>query len=298
MDELIKLDTVNDYARLFGLQALHPLVTVIDMSVLKSYRNCRLNMGFYAVFFKELGEGSLSYGRNRYDYQDSTLVFMAPGQVVGIDDGGKPLKPKGLALVFHPDLLHGTSLAAKMKEYTFFSYSSNEALHMSERERQIVLTCFSEIRNELEQNIDKHTKSIVTSTIETLLNYCVRFYDRQFVTREEVNKDLLSRFEQVLDNYFDSDNLRTLGLPTVPFCADKLHLSRNYFGDLIKKETGKTPLEYIQFKTIDRCKDLLVSTNKTVSEIAYEVGFKYPHHLSRMFKSLVGMTPNEYRQLA
>ena len=200
------------------------------------------------------------------------MVFVAPGQVAGIDDGGETPNPEGYCLLFHPDLLRGTSLAKKMKEYTFFSYEVNEALHMSERERRII-----------------------TSNIEVLLNHCLRFYDRQFATREAINRDVLTRFEELMTGYFDSDKPEQIGLPSVAWCADQLHFSANYFGDLVKKETGKSAIEYIHLTVINRVKDLLASTNKTVSEIAYEVGFQYPHHLSRMFKKVAGCTPNEYR---
>ena len=237
----------------------------------------------------------MCYGRSTYDYQEGTLVFVAPGQVAGIDDDGETLNPQGWVLAFHPDLLRGTSLGRKMKDYSFFSYEANEALHMSERERQIIFNCFIEIQEELERAIDKHSKDIIASTIELLLNHCQRFYDRQFITRENINKDILVRFENLLSDYFESDQPQTVGLPSVQYAADRLHLSPNYFGDLIKKETGKSAQESIQLFVIEKAKERLYDENKTVSEVAYELGFKYPHHLSRLFKKVVGMTPNEYR---
>ena len=183
-----------------------------------------------------------------------------------------------------------------MKDYTFFSYEANEALHMSERERQTVFNCFNEIQEELRHVIDKHSRSIIVSNIEVLLNHCLRFYDRQFATREAINSDVLTRFEAaLLGSYFDSTKPEELGLPSVAWCADQLHLSANYFGDLVKKQTGKSAIEYIHLAVISRVKDRLLETNKTVSEIAYEVGFQYPHHLSRLFKKVAGCTPNEYR---
>ena len=197
--------------------------------------------------------------------------------------------------MFHPDLLRGTSLGRRMADYSFFSYASNEALHMSEREHQIIINCFREIREELQHAIDKQSKQIITANIEVLLNHCVRFYDRQFVTREIVNKDLLTRFEELLRGYFTSDKPQSIGLPSVAWCADQLHLSANYFGDLVKKETGKSAQEYIQLTIIDRAKELLLNSNRSVSEIAYMLGFKYPHHLSRLFKKVTGVSPNEYR---
>ncbi|WP_294140519.1 AraC family transcriptional regulator [uncultured Sanguibacteroides sp.] len=298
MSEIIKLETVQDYNNMLGVETLHPLVSVVDFSTLEVLEHSRKNFGFYCIFLKELDCGTLLYGRSKYDYQEGTLVFLAPGQVAGIDDGGETRNPKGWALIFHPDLLYGTSLARRIKEYTFFSYESNEALHMSERERQIILNCFREIQEELEHSIDKHSKQIIAANIEVLLNHCVRFYDRQFIIRKAVNRGLLENFEELLSAYFDSDKPQTIGLPSVQYCADQLHLSPNYFGDLIKKETGKSAQEHIQLTVISKVKELLIESNKSVSEIAYSLGFKYPHHLSRMFKNLVGSTPNEYRTVS
>lgn len=295
MGDIIKLDTVQDYNKLLGVETLHPLVSVVDFSTLETIRHARKNFGFYCIFFKELECGTLMYGRSKYDYQEGTLVFVAPGQVAGIDDDGETLNPKGWALMFHPDLLYGTPLARCIKDYSFFSYESNEALHMSERERHIILNCLREIKEELEHAIDKHSKQIVAANIEVLLNHCVRFYDRQFVTREIPNRNLLGRFEEMIHGYFNSDKPQTIGLPSVQYCADQLHLSANYFGDLIKKETGKSAQEYIQLAVIGHAKELLAEGQKSVSEIAYELGFKYPHHMSRLFKKVVGITPNEYR---
>ena len=295
MENIIKLETIQDYNNLLGTKTLHPLVSVTDLSTLKSLRHCRKNFGLYCVFYKELACRTLQYGRNKYDYEDGTLVFISPGQIAGINDDGETVNPKGIVLMFHADLLYGTPLARRMKDYTFFSYESNEALHMSDRERRIILNCFHEIREELEHTIDKHTKQIITSNIETLLNQCERFYERQFVTREVVNRDLLTNFERILQQYFDSEKTSTIGLPSVQYCAEQMHLSPNYFGDLVKRETGKSAQEYIQLAIMERVKELLAESNKTISEIAYELGFKYPHHLSRIFKKVIGITPNEYR---
>lgn len=298
MENIIRLESIQDYNRELGVETLHPLVNVVDFSELKSIRHGRRYFGFYCVFLKDLNCGTLQYGRSRYDYQEGTMVFLAPGQVAGVDDNGVTENPKGMALVFHPDLLYGTPLARRMKDYSFFSYDSNEALHMSERERQIILNCFHEIREELEHAVDKHTKQIIASNIETLLNHCVRFYERQFITREVPNRDVLGRFEQVLRTYFDSNRAQENGLPSVQYCAGEVHLSPNYFGDLIKKETGKSAQEYIQLFIVEKVKELLAEKGKTVSEVAYDLGFRYPHHLNRMFKKVVGVTPNEYRQQA
>lgn len=295
MGEILKMNTIHDYHEFLGVKTLHPLVSVIDLSEVPPVRLARKNFGFYTVFLKDVKCGDLRYGRKMYDYQEGTLVFIAPGQIVGDDDNGTRIRVKGWALLFHPDLLLGTSLGRKMKDYSFFSYEANEALHMSDREREIVINCFQEIREELEHAIDKHSRSIITANIEVFLNHCVRFYDRQFITRKDVNKDILTRFEDLLNGYFESDAPVSYGLPSVAFCADKLNLSANYFGDLIKKETGKSAQEYIQFTIIEKVKERFADSSKSVSEIAYEMGFKYPHHLSRLFKKMEGCPPNEYR---
>ena len=295
MGEILKMNTIHDYHEFLGVKTLHPLVSVIDLSEVPPVRLARKNFGFYTVFLKDVKCGDLRYGRKMYDYQEGTLVFIAPGQIVGDDDNGTRVQVKGWALLFHPDLLLGTSLGRKMKDYSFFSYEANEALHMSDREREIVINCFQEIREELEHAIDKHSRSIITANIEVFLNHCVRFYDRQFITRKDVNKDILTRFEDLLNGYFESDAPVSYGLPSVAFCADKLNLSANYFGDLIKKETEKSAQEYIQFTIIEKVKERFADSSKSVSEIAYEMGFKYPHHLSRLFKKMEGCSPNEYR---
>lgn len=300
MERIFRFDTVAQYNTLNNQATLHPLVSIIDFSKANprswgGEKNVRINYGLYCIFLKDIKCGDLKYGCNYYDYQEGTMVFIAPGQVMEIETDGQVYQPKGHALVFHPDLIRGTSLAKSINDYNFFSYNANEALHLSERERQIVLDCFSKIEFELQQNIDKHSKKLITSNIELFLNYCDRFYDRQFITREHVNKGILEKFEELLNGYFSSDKPQNLGLPSVSYCADELHLSSNYFGDLIKKETGKSAKEYIQNKIIDAAKDKTFDAHKTVNEIAYELGFKYPQHFTRLFKNVTGYTPNEYR---
>jgi len=297
MDKVLKIDTVSEHDAFYLQENLHPLVSVIDFAnTAPKIFASRMNFGFYAVYLKDVQCGDIKYGRNTYDYQDRTLVFVGPGQVINVSI--KPdYKPQGFALLFHPDLLHGTHLGKHINEYSFFSYESREALHLSEKERKIVLDCFAKIKYELEQGTDKHSKKLIASNIELFLDYCVRFYDRQFITRNDVNKDILERFEDVLNNYFQSDKPQTVGLPAVGYCADLLNLTPNYFGDLIKKETGKTALEYIQLKVMAMAKEKILDSNKSVSEIAYELGFKYPQHFTRAFKKNTGYTPNEYRMV-
>lgn len=302
MEEVYRFDTVNEYNALNNHETLHPLVSVIDFSKAaprswKGDKMVKINYGLYCIFLKEVKCGDLHYGKNTYDYQEGTLVFVSPGQVVTVETTGEIYQPKGYALVFHPDLIHGTTLGKHIHDYTFFGYQSNEALHLSERERKIVLECFSKIQYELEHAIDKHTKKLIVDNLELFLNYCVRFYDRQFITRDNVHKGILERFENLLNEYFQSDKPQSLGLPSVAYCANELNLSASYFGDLIKKETGKTAQEYIQMKVIDVAKEKIFDTTKSVSEVAYELGFKYPQHFTRLFKQRVGQSPNEYRML-
>ena len=295
MEEIARLDHVYQYNELMGIETLHPLVSVIDMSKCPRMRHSRRLYGFYCIFLKDVKCGDLRYGRNYYDYQEGTLVFLAPGQVIGYENNGQTYQPKGWALLFHPDLLRGTSLGRNIAGYTFFSYEVNEALHLSEQERQVVMDCLQNIQSELKHAIDKHSRTLIVSNIELLLNYSTRFYERQFITRNNVNRDVLAGFERLLGDYFAGDRPERDGVPSVRWCAEQLHLSANYFGDLVKKETGKSAQEYIQLKVIDIAKERMFDTTKSISEIAYELGFRYPQHFTRLFKKCVGQSPNEYR---
>ena len=300
MGKIYRFDAISEYNVLNNHETLHPLVSVINFSKANprswgGEKNVRLHFGMYCIFLKDVKCGDLKYGRNYYDYQEGTLVFVAPGQVLEIENDGKVYQPVGHALVFHPDLIHGTPLAGFINDYHFFSYNTNEALHLSERERHIVLDCFSKIEYELQQNIDKHSKKLIASNIELFLNYCERFYDRQFITRDNSNKGILEKFEELMNSYFSSEMPQQNGLPSVAYFADELHLSANYLGDLMKKETGKSAKEYIQDKLIEVAKNKTFDATKTISEIAYEMGFKYPQHFTRLFKNRTGYSPNEYR---
>lgn len=295
MDEIIKIATVDQYNMLYGLETMHPLVGVVDLKKATKYPNhIRLNMGFYSLFLKQTKCGDLKYGKNLYDYQEGTIVSFAPDQVIGIDLK-EDVKPSSIGIIFHPDLIRGTSLGQNIKKYSFFSYEVNEALHVSDVEQQIITDCLKNISTELEHAIDKHSKILIAQNIELLLGYCMRFYERQFNTRSEVNKDILVKFENLLDDYFVAQNAENSGLPTVRYFAEKVFLSPNYFGDLIKKETGKSAQQYILSKLITLAKDRMLNTNQSVSQIAYGLGFQYAQHFSRVFKKNVGCSPNEYR---
>ena len=303
MEKVFKFDAVAEYNALNDHETLHPLVSVIDFSKSKPWtwpgygKTIKVNYGLYCIFLKEIKCGDLKYGCSYYDYQEGSLVFISPGQIVEVEDFGQNFQPKGYALIFHPDLIHGTSLGRHIHDYTFFSYQSNEALHLSERERKIVLECFAKIKYELEHAIDKHSKRLIVSNIEMVLDYCVRFYDRQFITRDNVLKGILEKFENLLQEYFQSERPQAIGLPSVAWCASELNLSANYCGDLVKKETGKTAQEYIQSKVIDVAKEKIFDQSKSISQIANELGFKYPQHFTRLFKQRVGQSPNKYRSL-
>ncbi len=296
MDEVIRLNNIDDYSRLFGVETLHPLVNVIDLKeMVKCPSHFKVNYGIYAIFLKDSKCGDIRYGRQVYDYEEGTVVSFAPGQIAEVDMQEGAL-PAASGILFHPDFIKGTSLGREIKQYSFFSYESTEALHLSDDERQIFIDCMNKIRTELNHPIDRHSHRLVVRNIELLLDYCMRFYERQFETRVRVNRDVLTRFETLLDEYFASDKPQDVGLPTVRYFADKVCLSPNYFGDLIKKETGKTAQEYIQNKIIDVAKELILGTDKTVSEIAYDLGFQYSQHFNRIFKKNVGYTPTEYRK--
>ena len=293
--EMIVIDNVDRYNEISGLETRHPLVSIIDLAKSTTWpTRAWFRYEVYALYLKNVKCGDIKYGRQYYDYQDGTIVCFAPGQITDLEMLPN-IQPNAHGILFHPDLLRGTSLGKNIKKYTFFSYEVNEALHLSEEERSIVMDCLKIIRMELEHGVDKHSKTLLVNHIELLLNYCMRFYERQFITRGKTNRDVLTRFENLLDEYFESTLAEQDGLPTVKYFADKLCLSSNYFGDMFKKETGKSPQEYIQEKVIELAKERISGTADTVSQIAYSLGFQYPQHFCRLFKKRVGYTPSEYR---
>lgn len=293
---IIQLDSVKVYNDLYGLQTLHPLVTVVDLNKAKRMANhVKMNYGVFALFIKHGVGCTLRYGRQVYDYQEGTVVSFAPGQLVQIDMEKEELGQDVCGLIFHPDLIYGSSLAEKMSRYSFFSYSQYEALHLSDVEQGILIGCLRNIQSEIEHPIDDHSRDLLCVHIELFLNYCLRFYDRQFCTRSKANSDVLQRFEHELHDYFDSGRSNRIGLPSVRFFADKACLTPSYFGDLIKKETGKTAQEYIQLAVIDKSKQYLLGSKQSISQIADLLGFQYPQHFIRMFKKQTGFTPKEFR---
>ena len=292
---LLNIETITEYNDMLGVETLHPEVSMIDLSKARPMHHMRHTFGFYTIFLKDEKNCDLIYGRKHYDYQKGTVVCLAPGQVIGIEDTGEEFQPQGYALCFHPDMIRGTHLGRHIRDYTFFSYEVNEALHLSERERATFVDSLQKIHEELEHAVDRMSRRLLVTGIEMVLGYCLRFYERQFITRQPANHDILTRFETLLNDYFSGDNARHNGLPTVKYCAGQLCLSPNYFGDLIKQETGRTALDYIQYKIIEQAKERLLIPTSSVSEVSYELGFQYPQHFSRVFKRATGMTPNEYR---
>lgn len=293
--EIYEADTIEKYHRFFGFETRHPLVSIVHFDDTVHQSSYCMHYGFYALFLKNTTACKIKYGKTTYDFDDETIVSFAPGQTVSIqrlDDGPAPVATGQL---FHPDFLLRTPLRQKIKQYSFFSYASNEALHLSSEERIILQDYMGKIERELQHPIDRFSKSLIVSNIEVMLNYCMRFYERQFVTREELNNSTMSRFEILLDEYLDSGMGLTYGTPTVKYFADKVCLSPNYFGDLVKSETGKTAQEYIQLKMINYAKSSLLDPKLSTKQKAELLGFHHPQHFIRFFKKQTGNTPKEYR---
>ena len=294
MSKILKVRNVNDYAHYVGCKDQHPLVSVIDYAEVSPIRHSLNNYSVYGLFLRDDAD-VLDYGCGKYDYNKGTLLCVAPGQVGGKEDNGERVSIAGWAFLFHPDLLHGFPLEKHIKEYSFFDYRINEALHMTDEEHDILVSLMRQIRQELDKKPDELQNAILVDYIELTLNFCQRFYNRQFVTRKIENSDILVRFDRLLHDYFEDKLQLTLGLPTVQYCADKLCMSANYFGDVIKKTTGDTASNHIRQFVIQLAKNGLAS-GETVSQISDSLGFEYPQHFSRMFKKQEGVTPSEYCQ--
>ncbi len=293
--EIYQADTIEKYNRYFGFEVRHPLVSIVHFDDSVEQPTHCMHFGFYALFLKKTTGCKINYGKTSYDFDDETVVSFAPGQTVGIHRFEDGPAPEAIGLLFHPDFLNRTPLAQKMSQYSFFSYASNEALHLSTEERLILQDYMDKIQRELQHPIDRFSKSLIISNIEVMLNYCMRFYERQFVTREELNNDVLARFENLLDDYLQSGRGTSDGIPTVKYFADKICLSPNYFGDLVKSETGKTAQEHIQLKMLNHAKSALLDPNISTKQVAELLGFQYPQHFIRFFKKQTGQTPKEYQ---
>ncbi|MRT92892.1 AraC family transcriptional regulator [Ancylomarina sp. 16SWW S1-10-2] len=300
MKDIHRLETISQVCDFFNIEKpKHPLVTVIPHGVTmnESFSGKTVVTDLYQVILKPNVDGSFSYGRNTYDFQEGTLVFIKPGQVITIPHWNDNKAEGGWVLLFHPDLIRKSELGKHIDDYSFFSYDSHEALHLSDEEKKELSEITEKIKKEYSQNIDKHSQKLIISNIELILDYSTRFYDRQFYTRTNLNKDIVSRFEQLLKDYYNSDKQLVSGLPTVNYCGTELHMSSNYLGDMLKKETGRNALEHIHFYVIEKAKTQLLSSSEPVGQIGYSLGFEYPQHFSKIFKKKVGMTPAKYRSM-
>ena len=295
--EEVFLNTVQDFNDYQGVETLHPLVSVVHVENTDHIQECVMHYGLYAIYLKENKGCKLSYGRTPYDFDEMTVTSFAPGQVVKVEPNPDVPFAKFTALVFHPDLLNRTALGRQMSRYEFFDYSSTEALHLSVQEVEVFRGVITMIEQELHRAIDKHTRELIISNIELLLNYCLRFYDRQFITREEINHSVVKRFMELLDDYISSKALRE-GLPTVAYFADKCCLSSGYFGNLVRVETGRTAKDIIADRLLAHAKQLLNDDTLTITMISERMGFDYPQHFVRFFKSHTGKTPSAYRKVS
>ena len=295
--EEVFLNTVQDFNDYQGVETLHPLVSVVHVENTEHIQECVMHYGLYAIYLKENKGCKLSYGRTPYDFDEMTVTSFAPGQVVKVEPNPDVPFAKFTALVFHPDLLNRTALGRQMSRYEFFDYSSTEALHLSVQEVEVFRGVITMIEQELHRAIDKHTRELIVSNIELLLNYCLRFYDRQFITREEINHSVVKRFMELLDDYISSKALRE-GLPTVAYFADKCCLSSGYFGNLVRVETGRTAKDIIADRLLAHAKQLLNDDTLTITMISERMGFDYPQHFVRFFKSHTGKTPSAYRKVS
>ena len=293
MAKIMKIRNVGDYSRYVGHTDRHPLVSVIDYAEVSPVRHSLNNYSVYGIFFHDEAEIDLAYGCGKYDYKKGTVICVAPGQIGGKEDNGEQVMLTGWALLFHPDLLHATHLEKAIKNYSFFDYRVNEALHMTDEEHGILTSLMRQIRDELQKRHDELQDSIIVGYIELVLNFCQRFYNRQFITRKLENSDILMKFDSLLRDYYEEKTQLTLGIPTVQYCADKLCMSPNYFGDMIKKTTGDTASNYIRQYVIQRAKSDF-ATGASIAQVADGLGFEYPQHLSRMFKRQEGLSPKEY----
>ena len=295
--EIVTADNIQQYNQFFGVKTLHPQVGIIHFNRSENQPTHKMTFGFYALYLVKTVGITMDYGKTQYDFNDGTVICLAPGQTIGVHrmPGGPVLEAIGL--MFHPDLLYGTTLAQRIKQFTFFSYTSNEALHLSSDECGIIQNYMEHIERELNHLIDNFSRQLFVSNIEVLLNYCMRFYERQFASREKLNNDVLARFEQLLNGYWDSGAAKLHGLPTVKYFADKLCLSPNYFGDLIKSVAGRSAQECIQSQITEMAKEAILNPRLNTKQIADMLGFQYPQHFSRFFKKQVGCTPKEYRAM-
>lgn len=299
MNEIVHIKSIAESRKLFGMPPpKHPLVSIMwakEFPDFGQYQGIKFNTDLYMISFKDGITGSMGYGRNTYDFSEGTMVFSKPGQVLSSEEKNIAEDSKGWALLFHPDLIRRSELSKTIGNYSFFEYEVHEALHLSDEEKDILSDLIRKIEIEISQNIDKHSQKLIISTIELLLDYCNRYYDRQFYVRTNLHQDHVSDFERLLKSYYNSELPSTLGLPSVKYCGEQLHMSPNYLSDMLKKETGRSAKDRIHQFVINRAKNKLLGSTQSISEIAYDLGFEYPQHFSKLFKKRTGISPNKYR---
>jgi len=297
-----RIKTISEFHQLRGLpKPEHPLISVIKVKTIKHLHPDELKnltLDFYMVALKKIFNNSeLKYGQQQYDFNEGIMSFMSPNQVFSIStDKNGELKQSGYVLLIHPDFLWNTPLAKTIKQYEYFDYSVNEALFLSEKEEKTIIGIIENIQDEYHSNIDKFSKQIIVTHIENLLSYCDRFYNRQFITREKANHQILERLEKLLNEYFNNDDLISRGLPKVQYISDKLNVSVSYLSRLLKVLTGQSTQQHIHNKLIEKAKEKLSTTDLSVSEIAYELGFEHSQSFSKLFKNKTKLSPLEFRR--
>jgi AraC-like DNA-binding protein len=293
-----KFESLSELHRALGLpKPLHPLISLVenkDNEIDSGKLPGSFIYNFYKISYKKNLSGKLKYGQSYYDFNEGGMFFKAPNQVSS--NGENNGDHRGFTLLFHPDFLAGYPLSKKIKQYGFFSYSVNEALHLSDKEKETIISIFKTINEELQNRIDDFSQDVIISQIETLLNYSNRFYKRQFITRKSVNSDLLQKLEEILADYFSNEKSLMQGIPTVQYLAEALNISPSYLSDMLRSLTGQNAQQHIHNKLIDKAKERISTTNLTISEIAYELGFKHPQSFSKIFKRKCGVSPLEFRQ--
>ncbi len=301
MKEIIRVHTITEVHDIYGYpKPKHPLLTVLPIDERMTqfdYGDRNYIFDFYQISLKEGIRGTFSYGRNEYDFQEGTMTFIKPNQVVKVERSEIAPESRGWTLIFHPDLLRKSALGRTIEDYSFFNYEVREALHLSDDEKKSLTDLAEKIKQEYQQNIDKHSQDIIIANIEMILKYCKRYYDRQFYTRTNLNKDIVSKFERVMRDYYQSEKPSELGVLSVKYCAQALAMSSNYLGDLIKNETGLSAKEHIHSYIIEKAKTRIVGSSSSISEIAYDLGFEYPQGFNKLFKAKTGVSPRQYRNL-
>jgi AraC-like DNA-binding protein len=298
MEKPYNIQSISEYHSLLGVEKpKHPLISIINHEDIRDFNNEKLKnktYNFYTISRKINYDGTMKYGQQYYDFQEGAMVFHAPKQVI-VSELADNVQLKGWTMLIHPDFLRTYPLDKKIEQYGFFSYAVNEALHLSDEESKTIESVMDTIREEYTSGIDVYSQDILISQIELLLNYCNRFYNRQFITRKAVNNDLLARFEKLLTDYINNGYLQQKGIPSVQFFSNELNMSANYLSDMLRNLTGQSTQQHIQDKIIERAKYILTTTNLTVSEIAFELGFEYSQSFSKLFKNKTNQTPLEFR---